>query len=240
MSNIIKPRHTLVQFKPFTFPDAEVVASEILQALEAEKIEAAGEEVSDEQLRAAREIAEQQAQEIIAQAEQQADSIRREAKEKGRGDGLSQGKAEAQKELDSVLNNFRQTLHQLGELQKKVLKESEGEIVDLALEIARKIIGVEMALDSGTVAKVIRTALAKVGAGQQVSVRVSQEDFAYLRKSPPDFLSEVELVADPNVERGGAIIDTPVGSLDAQIKEQLVEIEKNLKLGYISAAEGEE
>jgi flagellar biosynthesis/type III secretory pathway protein FliH len=45
----------------------------------------------------------------------------------------------------------------------------------------------------------------------------------------------VELTPDPQVARGGAVLDTPRGRLDAQIEEQLAEIGKSLRKGVVEA-----
>jgi flagellar assembly protein FliH len=86
-----------------------------------------------------------------------------------------------------------------------------------------------------TVAKVVRNALSHVRVKESLRVRLNPEDHALLSQGTPEFLEAVTLVADPGIERGGAVIESSGGNLDAQIEEQLAEIEKSLKKGVVSA-----
>ncbi len=61
----------------------------------------------------------------------------------------------------------------------------------------------------------------------------------YFKETSSDFLNEVELIGDAHVSRGGAVVETESGNLDAQIEEQLSEIEKSLKLEIVKPEEAE-
>lgn len=237
MSKVIKRRKTKIEGQAYCWPDLETVLSEI---------EAAKTLIIEDDMPTSEfdplvlEAAEKEAGELVSQAKSEADAIREQARKHGFAEGIEQGKASAKDEVETMLTNFRNSIQHFSQLQTKILKESEEEIVNLSLEIARKVIGAELTLDPGTVAKVIRTALTRVSGEQEVTVRVNPVEFEYLQNSPPDFMEQVKLISDPGVERGGAVLDTPSGSLDAQIKEQLMEIEKSLVQGVVAAAgEGE-
>jgi flagellar assembly protein FliH len=220
-----------VDAEVFAFPTIEDVLAEM--ALDSETAEEI--ETSPEVDARIQEAAVQKANEMIAQAEQQAMAIKKQAIERGQAEGREQGRIAAKKEIEATLDNFKESLQQLAELQKKILKDSEDEIVDLTMEIARKVIGAELDLDPGAVAKVIKTAISRIGGGQEISVRLNPKDHEYLQKSPPEFLRNVKMTPDPKLARGGAVIDMATGSLDAQIEEQLAEIEKNLRRGVVEA-----
>jgi flagellar assembly protein FliH len=176
-----------------------------------------------------------EADQIIVQAKQQAEGIRTGAFNKGYAEGVEKARKEEGAALNKVIAGFQRSLEELARLRERGIKDNELEIIDLALDVARKIIGSELASDPQTVAKVIRNALSRVRVREGVSVRVNPEDHVLLSQGTPDFLEAVKLVPDPDVARGGAVIESSTGNLDAQIEEQLAEIEKSLKKGVVGA-----
>jgi flagellar assembly protein FliH len=183
---------------------------------------------------ASRELSEE-AERIVSEARMQAEEIRTEAHQKGYAEGAEKGRKEEGAALSKVIAGFQRSLEELARLREHGIKDNELEIVELALEVARKIIGSELASDPMTVAKVVRNALSHVRVKESLRVRLNPEDHALLSQGTPEFLEAVTLVADPGIERGGAVIESSGGNLDAQIEEQLAEIEKSLKKGVVSA-----
>jgi len=176
-----------------------------------------------------------EAENIISAAQQQAESIKSEAFSKGYTEGQQKALQEENAALCDVSGNFQRTLEELALIRERAIKENELEIIDLALDVARKIIGAELHNDPQTVAKVISKAISLLGVQEDLVVRVNPEDKVLLSKGTADFLSAVKLVSDPAIARGGAVIESSGGKLDAQIEEQLAEIEKSLKKGVIDA-----
>jgi flagellar assembly protein FliH len=155
--------------------------------------------------------------------------IRKEAHEKGYAEGMAEAEKMAKEELVPLLTNIRDTQKRLSKLKNIILKQNEIEIIDLSLEIARKVIGSEMALNPAMVAGVIKTALEKVDLSERITVKINPVEYEHLMKSVPDYLKDVWIVADSNVPKGGALIETDSGTFDARIEAQMEEIENNLK-----------
>ena len=195
----------------------------------------AGEKSGAERSKTSVEGATAEAERILLEAEEQREAIRKQAFEQGYSEGIAKAKEEEARELTEVIEEFRRSLVKLAHMREEVLKESELDIVDLSLDVARKVISAELHNDPDTVTKVIRGALKRVKVSESMVVRVNPEDHAHIVAGPPDFLAAVKLVADSEVERGGAVIEGPGGKLDAQIEEQLAEIEKSLKKDVVGA-----
>ena len=200
----------VIKAQRFGFPSEEDYR-ESLKALTESNVRQAGGGGSEEHSKNASVVAE----DIIEQAKRQAEAIRKEAFEKGLAEGLAKAKEAEMGALGEVIDNFRKTLLKLASMREEILKESEMEIVDLSLEVARKIIGAELYNDPETVTRVIRTAFERIGASDDLTVRLNPADHELLSASPPEFLEKVQLKPDPAVERGGAIIETDGGRLDA-------------------------
>jgi flagellar assembly protein FliH len=172
---------------------------------------------------------EQRARQTLENAKQEAKVIRKEAREKGYAEGMAEAEKMAKEELVPLLTNIRDTQKRLSKLKNVILKQNEVEIIDLSLEIARKVIGSEMALNPAMVAGVIKTALDKVDLSERITVKINPVEYEHLMKSVPEYLKDVWIVADSNVSKGGALIETDSGTFDARIEAQMDEIESSLK-----------
>ena len=109
------------------------------------------------------------------------------------------------------------------------VKAAESEVVELALAVAERIVERELRTDPSAVRAVVRAALEEIAALPIAQVRVHPDDLALLDTAratviPPGLDPQIPVVADPHVERGGCIVDTTSGLVDAQPKTRLVEI----------------
>ncbi len=111
---------------------------------------------------------------------------------------------------------------------------SEAELRRLAVRIAEKVLGRELALSADAVVDVVRTALHAARSRREITVRVSPEDLEAVRAGRPRLLEvlsrhpELVIRGDESVTRGGCLIDTEVGTIDARLEVQLAAIERAL------------
>lgn len=171
----------------------------------------------------------EEAENILNNARAEAEQLYEEARKEGFEEGMKQAEEAAKAEFSPLLMNIDNTIEKLSELRTVILRQNESEIIDLAIDIARKVIGAELEQNPITVAGVIRSALHKVDATEGITIKVSPAEYETLMKSVPEFLKNAWIVADSKVAKGGAVIDSETGSYDAQIESQLQEIEKKLK-----------
>jgi len=171
--------------------------------------------------------ARQQAKDIVEQARREAAAI----------------KEAAQKEKDGVLAAARDAGRQEGLAQATevvlrakqeyaaVLAASEPEIVKLSLLIAEKIIGHQLENDPDVVLSIVAQAIESVRQQRELVLRVNPEDAKLLRegrKKLMDMLGRTKDIAvrdDPEVARGGCIIETEHGTVEAELKTQLKMLE---------------
>jgi flagellar assembly protein FliH len=173
------------------------------------------------------------AAQLVADAEADAARITREAAERG----LSEARAVAGEELDLAVEDLRERLaHTLGELsalRQTLAAEVERELVQLALEIARKVVQREVAVDRDIPLTLARVALARVGR-TSAKVRLHPDDFEYVSARRDRLRAEgmIELVADAGVGRGGCVVESERGDVDARIEEQFANVER----GFLQAS----
>ncbi len=79
----------------------------------------------------------------------------------------------------------------------------------------------------------IKVALSYVSDARKMRVRVNPEDLGILRQSMPTWLdcqsdsAATELIGDPAIERGGFMIESDAGVIDARLGQQFQEIERS-------------
>lgn len=171
--------------------------------------------------------AKNEAQKIIDQAMNEADSIRDEAREAGREDGRS----EASGHIEEAL----QTLNQAVKERKEIIKDSEQELLRLAIKVAEQIIRSEVSLHRDVCLNIVAEAIARVSDREQIIVRVNREDAEYLKRYKDrltgilDGVKSFSILEDANIEPGGCVVETNLGFIDAKIGTKLKSIEDALK-----------
>ena len=106
--------------------------------------------------------------------------------------------------------------------------DAEGDLLKLAISIARRVLHRELTLDPESIEGLIRVALDKLQSRELCRVRVHPDQEQAIRKSLERFSNsqKVELIADPSLQCGDVIFETAHGNLDASIESQLREIER--------------
>lgn len=171
-----------------------------------------------------------QAREQARQIIQKAADIREEAihyreseKKKGYLEGFQKGQGE-----------FTQKMIVAGQASEKVLKDAESQMIRMVMEIAEKVIGREVA--EGAVIDVVKKAIQEAS-GDRITVRVHPDDVVVLQGKQSDLMSVLErtqslsVKEDERLQRGGCVIETELGTVDAQLDLQLRSIRAALGLG---------
>jgi flagellar assembly protein FliH len=171
-----------------------------------------------------------EAQKIIAQAEQQATVIENAANERA----VSRAKAELEIEHADKYGDLRdrlsETIAKVGALDSEINGDLEGEVVSLALQVAKKIVAREVTIDRDIALTLVKVSLAKLHNRVVAEVHLNPEDFAYIRErlDQIDYRGKIELVEDRSISLGGCLIHTETGDIDARIESQFDEISHGL------------
>ncbi len=224
--------------------EAEAVAFEEVKRKnnQAQKIR---QEAEDEARRIVEE-AQQRAQEIEGEVRQRLESVEQEAYDKGFKEGREKGFGEGQAEVQRLVENLQRIVATAIQKRNEIIEESETQVVNLVLLIARKVIKVISENQKNVVINNVVQALRKLKSRGEVVIRVNLADLELTSEHVTDFMKMVEnvksitVLEDSSVDRGGCIIETDFGQIDARISSQLHEIEERiLELAPIRA-KGEE
>ncbi|HIJ81950.1 MAG TPA: hypothetical protein HPP76_09620 [Desulfuromonadales bacterium] len=148
--------------------------------------------------------------------------------------GLKDGKDLAERGLVNVFKSLRGASEAIHSLRDKVLRESEDELIDLVMMVARKVIIREVSQERSILAEVVKNAVAGLSVREEVIVRINPDDYT-LVTTDHDALLHEELVnerfllkSDPTVATGFCKVETEMGTIDAGLDAQLEEIYRHL------------
>ncbi|MFW5693646.1 MAG: flagellar assembly protein FliH [Alkalispirochaeta sp.] len=181
-----------------------------------------------------RQSAEAEKERIIAEAHQNAKQIEEEAWQRGHKEGREAGIEEGKSEIQRVIDRFHTVLSKAIERRNEIIQESETQVVNLVLSIAKKVIKVISENQKNVVINNITQSLQKLQQKSDIVVRVNLADLEIATKHKEDILKMAERVKtitiaeDSTVDPGGAIIETDFGEIDARIASQLREIEDRI------------
>ena len=230
---------------PGPHPLEEVVQARLEEASQKlAEAEAQVEDVLGEARRQAAELTEEAAAELErareegerlkAEALGEVEKIRDEAQAAGHlagyDAGYAEGTAKADQETAEKVAHVTRLAISAAVDRRELLHNAEAEVVRLATRIAAKVIQRELATDPSIVHRMAEAALRHVAADGLVRLRVNPEDLTELKSywERAHGMSEAdrtyEIVGDDAISRGGIVIETRAGSVDAQIETQLAEI----------------
>jgi flagellar assembly protein FliH len=141
---------------------------------------------------------------------------------------LSQQRGEITELQNGVVESMREML-------PKMRHELESALIQLSLESAQKIVG-GLPINAKTVEKVVREALEQVQDTAEIAVQLHPDDFALLRKHKSPLLKDspetgsLRFVASAEVSRGGCIVQTRFGVVDALRETKLEQLRKAVNL----------
>ncbi len=152
------------------------------------------------------------------------------------GKDVSTGMLETEmRKREEWLRNFDSVLQQLHEQFGGVAQQLEESAVTLAVTIAEHILERELSKDAQLALVQARKAFQKLQGVEEVRVRVHPDNLEALQTAGSALtaatpgLRGLTVSADDTVQIGGCVVDTAIGSIDAQVKTQLAELSEQMR-----------
>jgi flagellar assembly protein FliH len=140
-------------------------------------------------------------------------------------EGYEEGLAAGRAEVDAAVRTLEAAVGRLDKASAAAAAAAEPIAVDLALRIAAKVLGGELATRPEAVVDVVRGALRRLTEPLPATLLVNPEDAERVRDAIDDLSVEhggdLTVREDRRVERGGCLLRTAAGEVDAQITAQL-------------------
>jgi flagellar assembly protein FliH len=159
----------------------------------------------------------------VAQAEAEVQAMRAAA----RAEGLREGREEALAALTPALEALTQAAEAVQADQFARAERLEAYAVDLSLFLAEKVLGGALAVQPDRVVEAVRGALRGIVERERVTVLVHPDDLEMVRDAMDGVraslggIEHCEVQAERRVSRGGAVVRTPDGDVDARVETKL-------------------
>ncbi len=167
-------------------------------------------------------------------SKEEANRREKEAYQKGFSQGREEGMRLGREEIAPYVNMIEGIVKEWEERKEHFFEENELVVVRLAFEIAKKVVHQEINANPDLILYVVREALKKASGSQNLVIKLNPQDVAVLENGKEERLPElkkfnqVEIIPDEKIERGGCILDTDSGLVDARLEVQLKKIEEAL------------
>ena len=176
-----------------------------------------------------------EAEKMIKEAELKVSEIEHEAYKKGYDAGREEGYKEGQAEVMRLIDRLGTVVSTAVDIRDNIIRSSEKLMVEMILMIARKVIKDEVVERREVVINNIKEAIKRVKDRDRIDIRVNFADLDMTTAHKDELirmmesLKKVNIYEDSRVERGGCIIETDVGAIDARISTQLDAIEEAIR-----------
>ncbi|HUO58595.1 MAG TPA: FliH/SctL family protein [bacterium] len=227
--------------------DAEETAKSIEQAAKKnayEIVEQARWEATDN-LAKAKEEAEKEASHIREEAEVEARKIKqiagdearaagmKEGLEKGQQEGFAKGQLEGQQTYSDLIKKWSGLLAETVLERRKLLDDLKPILVELLGESLYRCLKSEGKQNSQMVVEFAKEALAKVQDRVHLRFHVNPEDMEEIKGQKERLqlsigAKDLELVPDARIEKGGCLLETEAGSVDARLATVADQIKESI------------
>lgn len=226
--------------------------SKIIKALDSTESHAHAMDLADVALGAKQlvDAARSRAGHILREALTAADKERAEGFERGRAEGhkaghaagAAEGRAAAEREtreaaqaqLQSVVSTLTSLVTSIESQKHTLVDGARRDLIHLAMRIAGVVVGKEISNSPQTVQSLVTRAVELVASKSDLELRVHPDDVAAVEGLCPDLARRwrdfkvTRVIADAAVGRGGCILRTPDGEIDAQVATVFEEVRRAL------------
>ena len=200
-----------------------------------------------------------QAEALLTEAQAQALLIKDGARKEGLAEGLATGRTQGLDEgrqtghdaaLAQYSEQFKQLMNalalaatELDASRRRLEVDAIGDVVKLSIEIARRVIKKQAAIDPGVLAANLNEAMKLVVHASDVRIAVHPSEKTTLSEEIPRLklnwpnLEHVELIEDEGVSPGGCRLSTVDGHIDGELERQLDRIVSDLMPGKDRASD---
>lgn len=143
-------------------------------------------------------------------------------------------------EQQEIRHDFEKMILRLHGEFEQVTKQMEELSLNLAVEIAETILAEHILRDSSMVIKQAKKAIDGYRNAHTLRVRVHPLEYEALEQVKGQLVGDtirnpdITILSDGTIERGGCIVESDIGAVDAQITTQLEEIRRQLHQARLS------
>lgn len=193
------------------------------------------EEIQKRVLEGAQKKAQQKAKEILSQALKEAEQIKKQAFQEGYEAGKKQAEAEVKTLRKELVDKWVSFFNLLEQEKFKIFSTYKTDLVLLVRRAVERVVNFVLETKHEQVIEgLLKEALEFIQNKKELCIKVNPEDKAVLEevlsqiKQDYPNLHVAQIKTDPNIGRGGVIVENGNGLVDNQVEERLKEIDKIL------------
>lgn len=153
-------------------------------------------------------------------------------------EAYNQGKAdlaaEWQAEVQQAVSAFAEGCRKIDALRKRMRNQSRGDLINLIILLCEKILAQELATPRNVIAATLQSALEQAIESEEYYVTVHPADLALAEAKAPEVVAAVRglerlvFKTDDGMTRGGCLLESSTGTVDATIETQLAAMKEFL------------
>ena len=147
----------------------------------------------------------------------------------GRSKGFEEGIKKKEEELAPIIESLGKSIEELKKKVSEVLNEIEPQIIELIKESVQVVVQREINISGTNLPVIINDILKEIPSGIKINIRLNETELEFVKpklKLRGDIEKFVEFVSDPEIEKGGCIVETDIGSVDSTIRTRIEKIKE--------------
>jgi flagellar biosynthesis/type III secretory pathway protein FliH len=150
-----------------------------------------------------------------------------EGREQGRAEGREETKQSFQDQFEQLTAGWREAIDRWEADRNAMILAARDDVLAFAFELGRKLVFRQAAIDPTVIRDQLAEALGLMTDASRATVWINPDDRATVEQVLPDVLeqiersTEVELREHASMHRGGCVVRTARGTVDARIESQL-------------------
>ena len=144
-------------------------------------------------------------------------------------DGLRKAKGT----VEAIIERYHQAILELEMVRDRMLVDSERDLVDVAVLVAREALGADPAGCAEFTERMVEHALRTLREADSISLRVSPTDYKAVVAKHPELMGEkavVHISEDASINLGGVVAECSFGRIDATLERRLIEAARRLRI----------
>ncbi len=170
------------------------------------------------------------------QANQIRETAEKEAHDKGHSEGFHKGEQDAKEEFQPCLESAEKIIQELSEFRKMMYSKVEREMIEMVISLVKKVIHFELSTRDDSIQEMIRLAVQSVLDKESMTIKINPADKEHAENFRPELqhlfgeIKNISFEVNTGIERGGCIIETNFGTVDARMDKLGEQIDKILHL----------
>lgn len=173
---------------------------------------------------------------VKTQAAEIRETEEKEAREQGYAEGFKKGELDAKEEFKPFLDTTENIIRELSGFRKKMYSKVEREMIEMVISLVKKVIHFELSTKDDSIQEMIRLAVQSVLDKESMTIKINPADKEHAENFRPELqhlfgeIKNISFESSTGIERGGCIIETNFGTVDARMDKLGEQIDKILHL----------